>query len=435
MDRSALCFFLLLGCSDYEINQTKESVVVGEEEEEALLPSLQVDPLSISEEGICGTSEHEVLLTNAGEAPLTVSSIELSATGWTSTGYSTPLELQPGESQTISLTASAGSGVLSITSDDPADPQILVELSAEADQAPDAAIVSPHNGGILSMGSSLVEGVATDAEDASEALSVSWLSSVDGELGTSVPAPDGFVSMEWPGGSAGDHVLEMSVEDSCGNVTVAQLDVCQQLGYEVDSLDISTWNFEGSAQWDSSGGWVELTSPATGQAGTAFSTAATVSGASVEIEFLFFVSGGSGADGMSITALDTERMDGFVGQSGGGIGYGGLPGWSIEVDTYNNGHDPTPEDHLGFSFNGDNESQEAWAALPDMEDGQWHSMRVEVQDPRVRVLIDGTTYIDQDIVGNFDFPAYIGFTAGTGALTNYHLVDSLVVTEMLCSDD
>ena len=103
---------------------------------------------------------------------------------------------------------------------------------------------------------------------------------------------------------------------------------------------------------------------------------------------MFFVSGGSGADGFSLTALDVDRMSGFVGSTGGGIGYGGLPGWSIEVDTYYNGHDPTSADHIAFSIDGDVSNPVIWAPLPEMEDGQWHNMKVTVAAPHILAEID-----------------------------------------------
>ena len=91
------------------------------------------------------------------------------------------------------------------------------------------------------------------------------------------------------------------------------------------------------------------------------------------------------------------------------------PGWSIEVDTYYNDIDPTEEDlYVAFSFDGQVETPQAWAVLPDMEDYQWHTMKVSVNAPRVKVEIDGVTYIDQDIAGHYSFPSYVGFTAGTG---------------------
>ena len=110
-----------------------------------------------------------------------------------------------------------------------------------------------------------------------------------------------------------------------------------------------------------------------------------------------------------------------------------LPGWSIEVDTYyNEGYDPTDADHVAFTFDGDADGPAAWAALPEIEDTGWHSMSVSVSDPHVTVLIDGVTYIDQDLSGYFGFPAYVGFTAGTGGDTNRHLIQDLTVTNRAC---
>ena len=85
------------------------------------------------------------------------------------------------------------------------------------------------------------------------------------------------------------------------------------------------WHFEGTALWDTTNEWVELTGPFTAQAGTAFQTSAAVTSDNVVIEFEFYASGGSGADGISLTALDVDRMTSFVGGSGGGLGYLGLP--------------------------------------------------------------------------------------------------------------
>jgi len=74
----------------------------------------------------------------------------------------------------------------------------------------------------------------------------------------------------------------------------------------------------------------------------------------------------------------------------------------------------------------------AWAALPEMEDTGWHTMEVTVAAPRVTVSVDSVVYIDQDLSGTFAFPAYIGFTAGTGGQTNEHLIDALEVEGFVC---
>jgi hypothetical protein len=87
-----------------------------------------------------------------------------------------------------------------------------------------------------------------------------------------------------------------------------------------------------------------------------------------------------------------------------------------------------------FTFDGDVDNAVVWAELPEMEDTGWHEMVVTVNDPYVRVDIDGIPYIDNAVTGYFSFPAYVGFTAGTGGQTNRHLIDSLEVTESVCED-
>ena len=87
-----------------------------------------------------------------------------------------------------------------------------------------------------------------------------------------------------------------------------------------------------------------------------------------------------------------------------------------------------------FTFDGDVDDPAAWIVLPEMEDNGWHTMSVRVQEPHVQVAIDGVTYLDQEILGFYDFDAHIGFTAGTGDFTNRHLIKDLVVREQLCGD-
>lgn len=52
----------------------------------------------------------------------------------------------------------------------------------------------------------------------------------------------------------------------------------------------------------------------------------------------------------------------------------------------------------------------------------------------VVVSIDGTTYMDTTIDELTPFSAYVGFTAATGSLTNYHLIDALSVEGFVCDE-
>jgi len=431
--------WFLWACSDYNLHSKGESLQGPEMEEEIPPqsdPLLVVDPLSLSVSGLCTDEVYSTNLQilNAGEGDLVISEMDLQAPGWSLSEQPFPLVIPSHQIHVVELQATEGAGVLNIVSNDPTAPSFWVTLEAQLDVPPILEIQNPVEGTIVPVhGTEFVAAVA-DVEDDLTQLSVSWYSDVDGFLASTAVDAQGKSILEQVLPSPGAQEVYVTVQDSCNNEGYDAIAVCQQFGYETENLDISTWNFEGSASWDSGGGFVQLTPASTDTAGTAFSTASVVNAENVEIEFLFYASGGSGADGFSLTALDVDRMSGFVGETGGGIGYAGLPGWSIEVDTYYNGSDPTSQDHVAFSFDGNVHSPVAWAVLPDMEDGQWHSMLVSVHAPHILVEIDGVVYLDQNITGNLNFPAYVGFTAATGSLTNQHLIDALVVTEEVCSE-
>ena len=449
------CFITILiftlplswGCSEYGIEELDKSEFSDEpnpDSDPSKEPSLIVDPNRVYEESICTTTETIVSLQNAGEGDLEIYSAAVVGTGWYLHPQSFPIVVPAYGVHNLDLMGQAGTAILEIQSNDPAEPQRFIELTATEDMPPNLTITDPFNGAVIPVAGQQLTGQVSDDIDNPEDLTVVWSSDIDGVLGTSQPNPDGSFTLEHFMGTPGVHELTVNTVDSCQNPALFPLTVCQQFGYEVESLDISTWNFEGSASWDSQNGWVQLTPASTNQVGSAFSTAVPVNGGNVEIEFLFYIGDGSGADGISLTALDIDRMSGFLGGTGCGIGYGGdagctggpaLPGWSIEVDThYNSGQDPTESDHMAFMFDGDVDGPVHWEVLPQIENTGWHTMRVSVNDPNVRVEIDGVVYMDQSVNGYLDFPAYIGFTAGTGSLTNLHLIDSLVVGESVCQE-
>jgi len=446
-----LCLLLVLGCTEYNVGE-KDDVGPGDTDTATPLPEGEPD-LSVSptglEEVVCTTTEQVITLSNVGDADLTITGLTLSGDGW-SFGSIDPLPwtLAPTEAVDVPVTGTLGTAELVVESDDPDTPSWTVSLEATADTVPWVVITSPADGTIIDPGAdvTLVAEVG-DTEDAAEALSVTWTSDTDGALGTASVDPAGYATLTWPDTprTEGDQTLQVTVEDTCGGQSGDELTLCQQAGYVVDELDLSAWHFEGDAQWDTTNDWLQLTSAGTYLVGTAFKTDELVDGGSVEITFLFYIGDGSGADGLSLTVIDKDRMTTFLGGTGCGIGYGGdasctggpaLPGWSLEVDTYDNGSvDPTPDDHLTFTFDGDGDDWAAWATLPEMEDTGWHELTVVVADPHLTVAVDGTTYIDEDVSGgSLAFEGYVGFTAGTGSATNLHLIDSLEVTEYTCEE-
>lgn len=428
--RQSIGLLLLMGCSDYGITAEETG-------------TLQLSPGSVELLGACSYEEAVVTLQSVGEFAVTVDSLSIDGDGWAVLrAPSLPLSMEPGESVEVVLLGNEGDARLVVTSDDPKGRIRAVPLVGNANEAPDIQWVSHVDGDVVDPGEQLVVAVE-DSHDASAELVVSWSSDVDGAVGIAYGDEEGRSAMTWDEGTGGEHTLKATVTDTCGTASSVEIEVCRQAGYLSDSLDLSTWAMGGDASYDAEDGWVELTNVAgTFQAGSAFQTTSTT-GDNVKLAFSFYVSGGTGADGFAVTALDTERATSYMAQSGGCLGYGGggvcgafdpLYGWNVEVDTYYSaGLDPTQEDHLSFHFDGDVAGYETYAELPDMEDGAWHDMTIEVVAPRVTITVDGVTYIDEDIEGYYAFPAEVGFTAATGGETNYHLIDSLSVIEDSCA--
>ena len=430
-------------CSEYEVKAQLDPSLMNDSAEPIVTedaPDIRINPSDISMGTICEPGSAELRISSLGSVPLTIESLAIAGGGWALNNPPTlPQAIAPGEFMNLSLIEGVGTGSLYVESNDPDTPVWEVPLSATLDSPPELEITSHGDGEVIEPGST-TEFVANvfDSGDAVEDLVVQWTSDVDGILTTSIPTSDGTVRLDWDANvqSSGDHTLSASVIDSCDTEARDQVDICQNEGYIDEGLALSTWNFEGHATWDAANEWVELTDTRTNRAGTAFQTSTTVDSDNVVIEFSFFVSGGSGADGISLTALDSTRMTGFVGSSGGGIGYAGLPGWSIEVDTWYNSenNDPTSADHLSVHIDGNQGAYVAWAALPEVEDGNWHDMSVTVSGSHMTVEVDGAVYIDQSISGLGAFPAYIGFTGATGSATNWHLIDSLEVEAFVCEN-
>ena len=431
---------LSMACSDYGLTEKNDNPEGSGE------PDLLANPSAVSLSGHCDADTTTVTLSNVGTGLLTIDGLTVDGDGWSVGAVSLPLELESDEGEVVELTGGTGSAVLVVTSDDADTPELSIPLEAFADQPPVLTIGAPSAETVIEEGEALqLQASVSDDADAPESLTVQWSSDVDGSVGEGVTDSSGWSVLEWSAAqrTAGGHTLTAAVTDSCGQTTTATVPICQQAITTTASVDLESWNYEGEARWDSDNDWVELTDTDTYQVGSAFDITTETRGTEVTIEFQFWNGGGSGADGFALTALDLDRATGYLGSAGGCLGYGygsgcepllsALPGWTIEFDTYHNSKwDPTTEDHVAFMFDGAVDAVEAWAALPDIEDAQWHTVVIEVSEPRVTVSVDGTVYIDSELSGHFDFPAHVGFSAATGGLTNDHIIDALTVTDLAC---
>ena len=140
---------LLAGCSDYKfVPDQGEPAPEPEDETPAGSPRIVADPPSVDAGVVCGQHAQDLLITNAGDATLTVTSAAVAGEGWTLEAEPTPWSLPPGVSSPITVSG-VGSAVLQIESDDPETPLLAVPLTAAADQAPTLAWLTPADGATI----------------------------------------------------------------------------------------------------------------------------------------------------------------------------------------------------------------------------------------------------------------------------------------------
>ncbi|HJN76581.1 MAG TPA: L-type lectin-domain containing protein [Myxococcota bacterium] len=406
---------------------------------------LALDRDEVLADAVCGTRIEVITLSNVGDGVLELDTLALDGEGWTLPAVDLPLFIQPGAGHELELTAASGEAELSISGPTTA---VRVPLSATSDQAPVVSLTSPAASAVVDVGETLtLEAWVTDDADAPEDLTVRWRSDLDGEVDAYPPLPDGLISAKWIGRqrTPATHTLTLSVTDSCGNEVLLEAAICQEGGFATEGSEGTGFEFAGPAGWLPMEEALRLTPNDHYQTGAAFMTDYVASAGEVDISFDFFVGGGTGADGFALTALDADRMVTLLGNEGCGLGYGdssagcidgidGLPGWSIEVDTYYNPEiDASEADHLAMSIDGDQTETLFYVELPEIEDTGWHSMSVTTSGSVVTVVIDGTTRFDGDVGVDLAFDAYVGFTAATGGDTNDHLIEALTVREGLCS--
>lgn len=174
----------------------------------------------------------------------------------------------------------------------------------------------------------------------------------------------------------------------------------------------------------------KLTDAVGGQGGAAYQNQTINLNNSFDFTFdLFFGCRDAGADG--IVFVLTNNITG-LGQSGGGLGYGGLAGnsFAVEFDTYQNGGEPGP-DHIAFESGGSVAHNVAGpvsanSGSANIEDCAYHTVRIvwDVNTNTFSVYFDGALRLSQV------FPSFVatyfggnpivnwGFSASTGGENN-----------------
>ena len=178
---------------------------------------------------------------------------------------------------------------------------------------------------------------------------------------------------------------------------------------------------------------VQLTAPAAGQFGSIFlDTALNATSFSAGFDYWNAEpnSGIYGGDGITFAWVTSPG----VGGGGGNLGFTGLNGYMVELDTYwNVGYDPADTlysgddtDHIAVGTAVD--LPLAYANTPEMEETGWHHVDIAFNNGLIQVIMDGVEYINYTISGYAGFDAYFGFTGATGASYSRQLIDNFDIT-------
>ena len=187
------------------------------------------------------------------------------------------------------------------------------------------------------------------------------------------------------------------------------------------------WQLNGSSKLE--GANLLLTAATSYQAGSAFYEKALESKHLV-VEYDQTIGSGTGADGQTLTFADASRAaPTALGEDGGGLGFAGVSGIAVAFDTYQNAANPS-NNFVGVS---DGPGVEAgtlhWlatsTAVPALRTGT-HHVKVEVLEGTITVWVDAA----KALATTAPVPAKVllGFTGGTGYLTDSHQVANVVAS-------
>jgi hypothetical protein len=198
------------------------------------------------------------------------------------------------------------------------------------------------------------------------------------------------------------------------------------------------WAFDGAAVYDANAKALQINPAlAVGSAGSAFFRTKTHMPA-VDARFTFYMGDGSGADGMAlvfakaddVTDLvpfgDGERDDGF------GLGYLGMNGFALELDTFKNLNNADPNDNhvaLVVTASGTHFLSGSPSGAK-LGNGTQRKAHLRFDGKHALVEIDDKIVIDSDFPSTIVFKPddyFIGFTAAGGGLPDRHRVHALSI--------
>jgi hypothetical protein len=220
----------------------------------------------------------------------------------------------------------------------------------------------------------------------------------------------------------------ISSDDGHGahNVPITGTAVNPASGAPLPPVSAGAWVFNGSAAV--SGQSLVLNPAVSSTVGSAvYSTPLPSDGMSAT--FTATIGGGTGADGMTFAMLDASAASPrSIGPAGGALGFYGLPGVAVVLDTYQNGTDPSAN-FIGIATGGTTTGIATFAAttsnIPDLRTGS-HVVGVQVSGGQMAVSLDGVPKLSAAVT----LPASVlpAFTGSSGGRYDQHAVSNVSIT-------
>ncbi len=229
-----------------------------------------------------------------------------------------------------------------------------------------------------------------------------------------------------PGPTSGTYLI--TGDDGQGQQTVTFTGRSGNPEVSIPGPATGDWILNGSAAHD--GANTVLTDAGADQAGNAVYRNA-INPVGVHARFTAELGGGSGADGLAFALLDAAATTpASLGNTGGALGFAGLTGVAVALDTYRNGADPSAN-FVGIgTAGGDRRARQldyvaTIAATAPLTPGA-HSVDVRVTATGIRAVVDDAITVTATVP--IPATAYLAFSAGTGRLTDVHTIREVTIT-------
>ena len=343
----------------------------------------------------------------------------------------------------------------------------VIDPSATEEPGLTMVLVSPENRLSFELGETIFVELQVEGGDGNFSdYVIQAVSNVDGTLGSTAAAATTSLAMVPT--SAGFHNVTFRLMEGTTVLDEASLEfgICGWVMVDDfnSGVDTARWVTQDDAYWDSRG-WIEMTGNMTGRKGAIFGTGPIVSATNAHLRFKISTgqcdtigtcgSSSCSADGFALSVYPVDSSEEVsaildISQHGGGLGYNipdtscssnaecadnfecrnglcAIDSFHIEFDTWENGYDPTWQNHMGIMTNADAGNHVFYQVVPSMEDNLWHTIEVVINGTQVSVKFDDLEPLGGEIP-EFQFKGgSIAFTGSTGSCTNYHRFDDLEI--------